>query len=75
MFREEQYRQVWNELEKLIRCQAGNSPGHQKVLECLLECKRPSESGSSSPSKKSANLEKVPSQDSEAEQAWKQYDR
>ena len=70
-FREEQYRQMWSELEKLIGSHSNNSTNHQKVLECLMECKRPSE-GSGSPTKKP---EKPLPADSEAEQAWKQFDR
>ncbi|ELU00680.1 hypothetical protein CAPTEDRAFT_125637 [Capitella teleta] len=37
--REEQYRQMWRECEKLVRCHANNSPQHAEVLECLLHCK------------------------------------
>ena len=42
---EETYRQMWAELERLIRAHSTTSPSHQKVLECLLECKRPSAAG------------------------------
>ena len=45
-FREEQYRQMWRECEKLVRCHANNSPNHQRVLECLLNCKGPSDPAS-----------------------------
>ncbi|BFZ08247.1 hypothetical protein BsWGS_11286 [Bradybaena similaris] len=39
--REEQYRQLWAELETLVRAYSDTSPQHFKVLECLLECKKP----------------------------------
>ena len=45
--REEQYRQMWAELEKFVRAHSDTSPMHEKILECLLECKKPSESSSS----------------------------
>ncbi|XP_078465657.1 integrator complex subunit 13 isoform X1 [Lampetra fluviatilis] len=37
--RDEQYRLMWNELETLVRAHAGDSPGHQRVLDCLLACR------------------------------------
>lgn len=43
--REEQYRQLWGELENLVRAYTGTSGQHEKVLECLLECKKPNSSG------------------------------
>lgn len=43
--REEQYRQMWAEFERLVRALSGTSPMHQKVLECLLDCKRPTSIG------------------------------
>lgn len=39
--REEQYKQLWNELENLVRAYSDTSSQHAKVLECLLECKKP----------------------------------
>lgn len=30
---------MWNELETLVRAHAGDSPGHQRVLDCLLACR------------------------------------
>lgn len=41
--REEQWRQVWGELEALVRAHAA-SPGHRALLRCLLECRTPSTS-------------------------------
>jgi hypothetical protein len=44
---------MWNEFEKFIRAHTNNSPNHRKVLECLLECRRPNEDSKiSSPSPK-----------------------
>jgi len=40
--KDEQFRQLWMELEKLVRCYADTSPEHRKILECLLKCKKPS---------------------------------
>ncbi|ESN94809.1 hypothetical protein HELRODRAFT_193797, partial [Helobdella robusta] len=38
--REEQYKQVWIELEKLIRFHGNSSANHERVLSCLLDCKK-----------------------------------
>lgn len=38
--RDEQYRQMWNEFERLVRAFSDASVMHDKVLECLLECKK-----------------------------------
>lgn len=38
--REEQYRQMWNELERFVRAYSNTSASHGKVLECVMECKR-----------------------------------
>lgn len=67
--REQQYSQMWSELELLIRAHADTSENHQKVLECLLECKKPSD--------EKRKLEKVAAKEemSEAESAWKEMDR
>jgi len=47
--REEQYRQMWAEFERFVRSHADTSPMHQKVLECLVECKKlPSDSAKAS---------------------------
>ncbi|XP_064604179.1 integrator complex subunit 13-like isoform X2 [Liolophura sinensis] len=40
--REEQYRQMWSELEMLVRVYSTTSDQHNKVLDCLLELKKPS---------------------------------
>ena len=37
---EEQYRQMWAEFERFVRSHSDTSPMHQKVLECLVECKK-----------------------------------
>jgi len=38
--REEQYRGLWNELEMFATAHSEQSPGHQAVLECLLEVRQ-----------------------------------
>ena len=41
---------MWVEFERLVRAHSPSSPQHLKVLECLLECKRPSgEEGRTAP--------------------------
>lgn len=68
--REEHYRQMWNELERFIQAHAVNSLAHTKVLECLLECKKPSEL------EKKKNVEKsVPKVEIETDMAWKELDK
>ena len=42
---------MWVEFERFVRSHSDTSPMHQKVLECLVECKKlPSESGKASTS-------------------------
>lgn len=67
--REQQYSQMWSELEALVQAHAGTSDMHQKVLDCLLECKKPSEDRRKS--EKMAIKEEL----SEAESAWKDIDK
>lgn len=67
--REQQYSQMWSELEALVKAHAGTSDMHQKVLDCLLECKKPSEDRRKS--EKMAIKEEL----SEAESAWKDIDK
>ncbi|XP_070558814.1 integrator complex subunit 13-like [Ptychodera flava] len=76
--REEQYRQMWSELETLVRSCSDLSPAHEQVLECLLECRKPSEENPKTSKRKAAMevkeevVEKVPV--SETEQAWQALD-
>ncbi|CAI9740400.1 Hypothetical predicted protein [Octopus vulgaris] len=76
--REEQYRQFWNELETLIRCYSETSPMHEKVLECLIDCKKPTEDSRTLPSPK-RSADKAFAKDkvdaSESEQSWKEFDK
>lgn len=60
---------MWSELEALVQAHASTSDNHQKVLECLLECKKPSEDRRKS--------EKISMKDelSEVESAWKDLDK
>jgi len=32
---------MWNELERFVRAHSSTSSQHVKVLECLLDCRRP----------------------------------
>ena len=41
IIRDEQYRQMWSEMEVLVRAASSTSPAHQQVLECLLDCRKP----------------------------------
>lgn len=40
--KDEQFRQLWMELERLVRCYADTSSEHRALLDCLLKCKKPS---------------------------------
>ncbi|XP_074646913.1 integrator complex subunit 13-like [Tubulanus polymorphus] len=73
--RDEQYRQMWSELEQLIRSHAESSDGHQQVLECLLECKKPDEIKLGS---KKAHHDKQTIKDEKMDTtsvSWKEVDR
>ncbi|XP_063785178.1 integrator complex subunit 13 isoform X2 [Pseudophryne corroboree] len=37
--RDEQYRIMWNELETLVRAHINSSDKHQRVMECLMQCR------------------------------------
>ncbi|XP_038061672.1 integrator complex subunit 13-like isoform X2 [Patiria miniata] len=39
--RDEHYRQMWSELEVLVRAHSNTSPAHEKILQCLLDCRKP----------------------------------
>lgn len=54
---------MWSELEKLVRAHSTTSEDHGKVLECLLECKKPSERAASPGKKKD---EKTPEREVDA---------
>lgn len=58
---------MWSELETLVRMHSGTSEMHGKVLECLLECKKPSD--------EKRRTEKGKEELSEVESAWKDLDR
>ena len=60
---------MWSELERFIRAHAGNSPAHQQVLECLLECKRPTELD------KEKKIKEEKQEMSVADKAWQDYDK
>ncbi|XP_076469020.1 integrator complex subunit 13-like [Babylonia areolata] len=78
--REEQYRQLWGELENLVRAYSDTSPQHAKVLECVLECKKPGPPGDDPHlSMPKVSDSKPPAEErgdgAQAEQGWKDLDR
>ncbi|XP_006814307.1 integrator complex subunit 13-like [Saccoglossus kowalevskii] len=50
--REEQYRQMWSELEMLVRSCSDLSPAHESILDCVVDCRKPSEDHVKSPKRK-----------------------
>ncbi|KAK6994947.1 protein asunder [Biomphalaria glabrata] len=77
--RDELYRQLWSELETLVRSYSDTSEKHNKVLECLLNCKKPSDEKvivtRKTPSKKEDKSGGGAGGLTEAEQSWKELDR
>ena len=73
--REEQYRQLWTEMEQLIRNYASESARHAAILECLLECKKPSEEVKSSPKKTPEKSVKEEKMETESNPPWKEFDK
>lgn len=70
--RDEQYKQMWAELENLIRAHVDSSPKHQRVLDCPLKCKKPSDDVKSSPS---STTEAGQETNTDQNYAWKELDR
>ena len=60
---------MWAELESFVRAHADTSPMHQRILECLLECKKISPDDVKP--KKTEQSQEI----SDAESAWKDLDR
>ena len=76
IFRDEQYRQMWSELEMLVKAYADTSPNHQKVLECLLDCKKPTaEEKSPKKTDKVFVKDEKMDMDSQIEQSWKTLEK
>lgn len=73
--RDEQYRQMWSELEMLVQAYADTSPNHQKVLDCLLDCKKPTEDKSPKKGDKVFVKEEKMEVDTQIEQSWKSLDK
>uniref|UniRef100_A0A0B6ZZE1 Protein asunder n=1 Tax=Arion vulgaris TaxID=1028688 RepID=A0A0B6ZZE1_9EUPU len=73
--REEQYRQLWAELETLIRAYSDTSPQHFKVLECILECKKSGDDTVTLNRKSGAKRDEKASNISDVDQSWKDLDR
>ena len=64
---------MWAELEKLVRAHSDTSDNHNKVLACLLECKKPTEEPKVSPKK--AASEKIKEEKEDPELAMREHDR
>ncbi|CAG5133701.1 unnamed protein product [Candidula unifasciata] len=73
--REEQYRQLWAELETLVRAYSDTSPQHVKILECLLECKKPGEDTVLLTKKGGSKRDEKPGHLPDVEQSWRDLDR
>ncbi|CAL1548540.1 unnamed protein product [Lymnaea stagnalis] len=73
--REEQYRQLWAEMEALIRSYSDTSEGHAMVLECLLRCKKPGDDPVTLAKKTPGKKEDKSGSTAEVEQSWKDLDR
>ena len=89
--REEQYRQLWAELEALVRSYSDTSEQHAKVLTCLQECRKPPQAGAgddasahasvplnrklSTPGQGAGVKDAGKSGGSEVEQSWRDLDR
>lgn len=73
--RDELYRQMWSELEKLIEAYADTSPNHQKVLDCLNDCKKPTEDKSPKKADKVFVKEEKMDADSQFEQSLKTLEK
>jgi len=58
--KDEQFRQLWMELEKLVRCYADTSPEHRNILQCLLKCKKPSHGSITEDDLKGINFSNMP---------------
>lgn len=39
VYRDEQYRIMWNELETLVKTHAAATDRHQRVLDCIIACR------------------------------------
>ena len=72
---------MWCELERFVRAHSDSSPHHEKVLECLLDCKKPSPE---SPSPKKGKKDKGGDSESKSDStpaspdpalAWKELDK
>ncbi|XP_022105376.1 integrator complex subunit 13-like [Acanthaster planci] len=77
--RDEHYRQMWAELEVLVRAHSSTSPAHEKILQCLLDCRKPpGEEAGKAATKRAADKVKVERSDAEAmeiQPAWPESDR
>ncbi|XP_063966884.1 integrator complex subunit 13-like [Lytechinus pictus] len=67
--RDEQYRQMWSELETFVRAASTTSPAHEEVLECLLACRKPDEASPSRGRKTTSEKSAVKAEKPETETA------
>jgi len=58
VFREEQYKVLWNELEEFFRSNMETSSNHRNVFDCFLECTGRGDTNKAGYSKKKGNEEK-----------------
>lgn len=67
---------MWSELEKFIRAHSDTSPMHHKILECLLECKKPEDiKPLEQPKLKTESVKEEKPSEVQLDLAWKEYDR
>ncbi|ESO95710.1 hypothetical protein LOTGIDRAFT_116674, partial [Lottia gigantea] len=70
--RDEQYRQLWSELEQMASPHSDSSTEHAEILQCILDCKRPSDETKASPKKEKAAVkeEKMDTSDSDQHERY-----
>ncbi|XP_064633447.1 integrator complex subunit 13-like [Lineus longissimus] len=73
--REEQYRQMWSEMETLVRAHVDASPNHERVLECLLLCRKQDGEVKGHKKGQEVKVKEEKMETNEAEPAWKDLDK
>jgi hypothetical protein len=67
---------MWSEMEALVRAHVNSSPNHERVLECLMLCRKQDSDGKGhkkGQDKVTVKEEKM--ETNEAEPAWKELDK
>ncbi|XP_071960200.1 integrator complex subunit 13-like isoform X2 [Antedon mediterranea] len=72
--KEEHYRQMWAELESLLKAYSSTSPEHKQVLDCLHDCK-PVSNDCNAKKGSDKTTAKGTDKTSETEKAWKDLDK